>query len=251
MIMNTKIALIGYGKMGKMLASLAAEKGCDIVSKIDPQCPDCYSEINESSLGDAEVVIDFSHPSVAMQNMQKVIALGRPMVEATTGWHSEVETIRSLVEKKGTGFVYGANFSIGMSLFSRIVADAVRYFDAFSAYDVMGLEMHHKQKADSPSGTAIELAKLIIANSSIKKEALYDTCKRTIEPQELHFASVRGGNIPGTHTICFDSEADTIELTHRARSRMGFAYGALEAAKWVRDKKGFYSFSEVIADILC
>ncbi len=237
--------------MGKMIASLAAEKDCEIVSRIDPQCPDCFSEINAQSLMDADVCVDFSHPSAATDNIRKVLALGKPLVIGTTGWNKEFDEIRNLVLESGTGMVYGANFSIGMNLFSRIVADAVKYFDYFDAYDVYGMELHHNQKADSPSGTAIELAKLIISNSSRKTEALYDTCMRRIEPHELQFSSVRCGSIPGTHTVGFDSEADTIELTHRARSRSGFAYGALQAAKWVKDKPGFHSFAEVISAILC
>jgi 4-hydroxy-tetrahydrodipicolinate reductase len=249
--MSTRIALIGYGKMGKMIASLAAERDCEIVSRIDPQSPDCYREISPQSLADAEVCIDFSHPSIVVDNIRKVLALGKPMVVGTTGWHNVHEEIRQLVQEAGTGLVYGANFSIGMNLFSRVVTEAVKYFDNFDIYDVYGMELHHNQKADSPSGTAIELAKLIIANSSSKTEALFDTCKRRIEPQELHFASVRGGSIPGTHTVAFDSEADSIELIHRVRSRSCFAYGALQAAQWVKDKPGFHSFAEVISSILC
>lgn len=249
--MNTRIALIGYGKMGKMIAGLAAEKGCEIVSRIDPSVPDCYSEINSRSLADAEVCIDFSHPSIVTDNIRKVLALKKALVVGTTGWNSAYDEIQELVLASGIGFVHGANFSIGMSLFSRIVADAVKYIDHFDLYDVYGMELHHNQKADSPSGTAIELAKLIIANSSKKTEALFDTCKRRIEPHELHFASVRSGNIPGTHTIGFDCEADTIELTHRVRSRSGFAYGALQAAIWAKDNPGFHSFSDMMSSVLC
>ncbi|MDD2228858.1 MAG: 4-hydroxy-tetrahydrodipicolinate reductase [Candidatus Cloacimonetes bacterium] len=248
--MSTRIALIGYGKMGKMIAGLAAEKGCEIVSCIDPNLPDCFSEINAQNLAEADVCIDFSHPSIVTDNIRKVLALKKPLVVGTTGWNGAYEEIHALVLKSGIGFIHGANFSIGMNLFSRIVTDAVKYIDRFDLYDVYGMELHHNQKADSPSGTAIELAKIIIANSSKKTDTLFDTCKRRIEPHELHFASVRSGNIPGTHTVGFDCEADTIELTHRVRSRSGFAYGALQAALWVKDNPGFYSFSEMISSIL-
>ena len=237
--------------MGKMIADLAADKNCEIVSRIDPHLADCHHEINAESLADADVCIDFSHPSIVTDNIRKVLALKKPLVVGTTGWNSAYDEIHELVLKAGTGFVHGANFSIGMSLFSRIVADAVQYIDRFDLYDVYGMELHHNQKADSPSGTAIELAKVIIANSTKKTTALFDTCKRRIEPHELHFASVRSGSIPGTHTIAFDSAADTIELTHRVRSRSGFAYGALQAAIWVKDNPGFHSFTEMISSVLC
>jgi len=249
--MSTRIALIGYGKMGKMIHSLAAERNCVVVSRIDPTCPECHSSITADSLAEAEVVIDFSHPSTIVNNIRSVCAIGKPMVVGTTGWGEHRSELEALVKSSGIGFIHGANFSIGMSVFSRIVQEAVKYFDYFNMYDVFGMEMHHNQKADSPSGTAIELAKQIIANSNSKTEALYDTCKRKIEPHELHFASVRGGCVPGTHSITFDSEADTVELVHRARSRMGFAYGALQAAVWVKDKPGFHSFSDMISQILC
>jgi len=249
--MSTRIALIGYGKMGKMIHSLAAERDCVVVSRIDPTCPDCHKSITAESLAETDVVIDFSHPSTIVDNIRSVCALKKAMVVGTTGWGEHRDELEALVKASGIGFIHGANFSIGMSVFSRIVQEAVKYFDYFDMYDVLGMEMHHNQKADSPSGTAIELAKLILANSSRKTEALYDTCTRKIEPHELHFASVRGGSIPGTHSVIFDSEADSVELVHRARSRVGFAYGALQAAVWVKDNPGFHSFSAMISQILC
>lgn len=234
-----------------MIAALAAEKDCKVISTIDPFAPDCHREINAESIGNADVCLDFSHPSAALENMHKVIALGKAMVVGTTGWNDHLAEIRNLVAKANTGMVYGANYSIGMNIFSRICADAVKYFDRFAAYDVFGYEQHHNQKADSPSGTAIDLANLVLQNSSRKTEALFDTAKRKIESHELHFTSLRAGSIPGTHTIGFDSEADTIELTHRVRSRTSFAYGAIQAAVWISERKGCHSFSDMISEILC
>lgn len=250
-MMSTRIALIGYGKMGKMLAAMAAERGCEVVAIIDPHASEAKAEISLENLNHCDVCLEFSHPSAVMTNLQQLIALGQTVVVGTTGWNQHAQEIREMVEKAGTGLLFGANFSIGMSVFSRIVEAAVRYMDHFDNYDVLGLEEHHRQKADSPSGTAIELAKLIIANSSRKDIALYETAHRKIEPQELHFSSIRGGYIPGTHSVIFDSEADSIELTHRARSRNGFAHGALEAAKWIKGKKGCYNFTDMLAGILC
>lgn len=247
----TKIALIGYGKMGKMLASMAPERGCEVVSIIDPFAQEAKAEINVQNLNDCEVCLEFSHPAAVMSNLQQLLALGQNVVVGTTGWNQNYPAIREAVAKAGTGLLTGANFSVGMSVFIRIVEAAARYFDRFDSYDVFGYEQHHRQKADSPSGTALELAKLILENSSRKEIGLFETAHRKIGDQELHFGSIRGGYIPGTHSICFDSEADSIELTHRARNRNGFAYGALEAAKWLKGKQGCFSFSDMINELIC
>lgn len=249
--MTTRLCLIGYGKMGKMISSLAAEKGCEVVSLIDTHCPECHQDITPETLANVDVCIDFSHPSAVLSNMHKVISLGKHLVVGTTGWNNHLEDIRKRVTEADTGLLYGANFSIGMNLFKRIVGEAAKVFDLFDTYDVYGTEMHHNQKADSPSGTAIELARLILENSTRKNSVSYDTAYHRIEPYELHFPSLRAGHIPGTHTIGFDSEADTIELTHRVRSRIGFAHGALQAAKWIATRKGCYTFNDMISEILC
>lgn len=249
--MSTRIALIGYGKMGKMLAAMAPERDCEVVAIIDPFAPEAVAELSEATLKNCEVCLEFSHPAAVMDNLTRLIELGKNVVVGTTGWNQHAQEIREMVQQKGTGLLAGANFSIGMSIFTRIVEAATRYFDRFDAYDVFGCEQHHRQKADSPSGTAIELAKLIIDNSSRKELALFETVHRKIAPEELHFSSTRGGMVPGTHSICFDSEADSIELIHRARNRNGFAYGALESAKWLKGKQGCFNFSDMISEILC
>jgi 4-hydroxy-tetrahydrodipicolinate reductase len=138
-----------------------------------------------------------------------------------------------------------------MNLFSRVIAQAVEIFDRFEDYDLLAYEKHHAQKADSPSGTAIDLAQLILAKSSRKNTVIWDRLQRKPQPDELHFASLRGGKIPGTHSLAFDSEADTIELSHVVRSRDTFAFGALMASRWLADKKGVFSFQEMVQDILC
>ncbi len=138
-----------------------------------------------------------------------------------------------------------------MNLFSRLVSNAVAVFDNFADYDLFALEKHHAQKQDSPSGTAIELAKLILDKSSRKNKVVWDKLDRRPEPDEFHFASVRGGSVPGTHSLFFDSPADTIELNHIVRSRGTFALGALMAARWIAGKKGVYSFSEMIQETIC
>ena len=245
----TTISLIGYGKMGKMLQQLSSQRDCEVVSIIDPALPS--TEITRESLNQAQVAIDFSHPSVVVQNIEHLIELSQTCVIGTTGWNSELPRLRDLALKHDMGLVYGANFSLGLSLFSRVLKNAVQIFDRFEDYDLLAWEKHHNQKADSPSGTAIELARLILANSSRKSEVVYDKLDRKVQAHELHFASMRGGYIPGTHVLSFDSEADTIELSHTVRSRSTFALGALAAARWIAGKKGVFSFEDVIGDLLC
>lgn len=247
----TKICLIGYGKMGKMIHELAGSKACEVVSIIDPLLPEYASGITRESLQNADVAIDFSHPAAAFSNLEKLISLKQNTVVGTTGWHDRLSEIMRLVQKAQIGFLYGANFSIGMNLFSRLVSNAVEVFDSFEDYDLYALEKHHAQKQDSPSGTAIELANLILAASARKNKVVWDKLERRLEPEEFHFASVRGGSVPGTHSLCFDSPTDTIELNHVVRSRATFAHGALMAARWIADKQGVYSFSQMIQEILC
>lgn len=247
----TKICLIGYGKMGKMIHQLAADKACEVVSIIDPLLPEYASEITKDSLKNADVAIDFSHLAAAFANLEKLIELKQSTVVGTTGWHDRLSEITKKAEQAQIGFLYGANFSIGMNLFSRLVSNAVEVFDSFDDYDLFALEKHHAQKQDSPSGTAFELAKLILDNSSRKNTVVWDKLDRRLEPGEFHFASVRGGSVPGTHSLFFDSPADTIELSHIVRSRNTFALGALMAARWIAGKKGVYSFSDMIQEVLC
>ncbi|PKN78147.1 MAG: 4-hydroxy-tetrahydrodipicolinate reductase, partial [Candidatus Cloacimonetes bacterium HGW-Cloacimonetes-1] len=167
------------------------------------------------------------------------------------GWHDKLPEVRDMALQKNVGLLYGSNFSIGMNLFLRVVANAVREFDKFNEYDVFGYELHHNQKADSPSGTAITLSDTILDASTTKQTAVFEKLDRKIEPDELHFASIRAGRIPGTHLVGFDSEADTIELTHRVRNRSCFAVGALKAALWLHGKQGVYSFQDMMAEVLC
>jgi 4-hydroxy-tetrahydrodipicolinate reductase len=188
---------------------------------------------------------------VVVNNLETLIKLGQTCVIGTTGWNSELTRLREMALQKEMGMVYGANFSLGLNLFSRVLQSAVDIFDRFEEYDLLAWEKHHAQKADSPSGTAIELAKLILEHSSRKSEVVYDKLERKPQPHELHFASIRGGHIPGTHALSFDSAADSIELIHTVRSRSTFAMGAIAAARWLAGKKGVYSFTEVIGELLC
>lgn len=244
----TKLALIGYGKMGRMIQELAVGLPVQIVALIDPSQAGCEKTISNDTLQDAEVCIEFSHPLAVMDNIRAVCACGRNLVVGTTGWSEQLPEVTRLVADAGIGLLYGANMSIGMNLFYEMVRNAAALCSAYEEYDAYGIELHHNQKADSPSGTAKELAKILLHDLASKNTAQYDRVDYRIKPEELHFASVRAGHIPGTHTVGFDSAADTIELTHRVRNRTGFAWGALKSALWLKGKTGLYTITDFIAE---
>ena len=194
------------------------------------------------------VVIDFSVPDAVVKNVRRVSGFGKNIVVGTTGWYNSLNEVQGIVKKSGTGCIYSPNFSLGVNLFSRIVDESSKLVNKISDYDVFVYEGHHNQKIDSPSGTAIALGDIILKNIERKKKLVFDKIDRKILPEELHVASFRAGYIPGTHVVGFDSEADTIELKHTARSRAGFALGALLAAQWIKNKKGFYTMQDFMTD---
>lgn len=241
-----RLGLIGFGKMGRMIAQLAEGMGCEVKVIVEPGDAKYAAVIKPHDFVDVDVCMDFTHPDAVVDNVSQLCVLKKNVVIGTTGWGEHLDEIRNLAIRYQTGIVHAANFSIGMNIFDRILAYATRLIDKFPAYDVWGLEMHHNQKADSPSGTAIQLANTILANHSVKTKAVYDTMYQRIKEHELHFASVRGGAIPGLHRIGFDSKADSITLEHNVRDRSCLALGALEAAVWIHQRQGFYSFSEMM-----
>ncbi len=246
-----KICLIGYGKMGKEVERVAKLRGhsvCAIVDKSDAGATHNVIDGNGSCLKDADVVIDFTVPSAVVDNIRRVTAAKKNMVVGTTGWYDGMTEAKQLVGAAGTGFIYSSNFSVGVNVFYRIVEAAARLINKVPEYDAFGYELHHNQKLDSPSGTAKSIAEILLKNIGRKKQAQYDKLDRKINPEELHFASVRAGSIPGTHVVGFDSEADTIELKHTARSRAGFALGAVMAAEWVKGRKGFFTMKDFVSD---
>jgi 4-hydroxy-tetrahydrodipicolinate reductase len=246
-----KIALIGYGKMGREVESLALSQGHHIVTRIDPGVEGRTSPtISNDSLFDAEVCIEFTNPSAVVENIHNVALLKKPLVVGTTGWTENFAEVRSLVDQQGIGLVYAPNFSLGVNLFYRIAARAAELFSHFADYDVYGAEVHHRHKIDSPSGTAKKLAALVLEKFPHKKRIVTGPLDGPIAPEELHLVSVRAGESPGIHSLTFDSLADTIELTHTARSRAGFARGALLAAEWILHRKGFFSFEEILDELL-
>ncbi|HKY06325.1 MAG TPA: dihydrodipicolinate reductase C-terminal domain-containing protein [Blastocatellia bacterium] len=219
-----KIALLGYGKMGRTVEQAALREGLEVVCVIDP------AGESRGLITDADVCIDFSEPSAVMGNIKRATEARVSLVVGTTGWYEHMDEARGLVEASGIGFVYGSNFSIGVNLMFKIAEYASELFSRFAAYDAFIDEMHHKFKKDAPSGTALFLKR--------KVEGAYN--------REVPTTSARAGYVPGTHTVGFDSKADTLTITHTARGRAGFADGALVAARWIHNRKGFYEFSEII-----
>lgn len=241
-----KLAIIGYGQMGKMIEQFAPQYDFEVVSIIDILPENSKSP---EKLDSADVCIEFTTPGSTFENIKKLVNLEKNIVVGTTGWFDKLTEVEKLVCSKNTGLVYGSNFSLGMNLFFQLIESATKQMNPIKDYDVFGLEYHHKLKKDSPSGTANILSEIVLKNTDHKKKTVFEKLDRQIEKDEFHFASVRGGNIPGTHLIGFDSEADSIELKHTVRNRTGLAIGALLAAKWICDKKGFYNFSDFFLEI--
>ena len=214
--------------MGRMVDEAAQRDQMEIVCVVDPM------EGSRGEIKDADVCIDFSEPAAVIGNIRNATAAGVSMVVGTTGWYDQIDEARRLVEASGIGFVYGSNFSIGVNLMFNIAGYAARLFTRFQTHDPFIEEAHHKFKKDAPSGTAIFLKRVV--------EAAYNS--------EVPTTSTRAGYMPGTHRVGFDSEADTLTITHVARSRAGFADGAVLAARWIAGRNGFYEFSEVIDELL-
>jgi 4-hydroxy-tetrahydrodipicolinate reductase len=232
--MLERIGLIGYGQMGKMVEKTARHLGIEVGARFDDVRPFEENETVRQALDSIQVMIDFSVPDIVMENIRLCTKWSMNMVIGTTGWHDNIDRAREAVEKSGIGVVYASNFSPGVNLFYKLIRYATELFSRFEGYDPFMVEQHHQFKKDAPSGTALSLKRIM--------EAQY-----TAKPVPV--TSVRAGFIPGTHSISFDSRADTIEVKHTARNREGFAEGALLAAKWIEGKKGFYSFGDILESL--
>jgi 4-hydroxy-tetrahydrodipicolinate reductase len=230
-----KIALIGHGAMGRLIETLAENKNHEIAAIIHKA--DAQLSANElaEKLKVADAAIDFSVAEAVRRNVEACLIANVPLVEGTTGWNNELESVRQLVEEKNGAFVFGANFSIGVNLFYRIVDYASELFAKFEDYETFIEEQHHSRKKDAPSGTALKLKSIVAEH--IRKD--------------FSISATRAGNIPGTHRVGFDGTADQILLEHFARAREGFASGAILAAEWIsQGRKGFYEFTDVMDEIL-
>jgi 4-hydroxy-tetrahydrodipicolinate reductase len=242
-----KVMLVGCGSMGREVERVLGERGHSVVSRVDPLIAGVDArDVDRRLCEGAEVAIEFAAPAVVLPHVKQYVEAGLSAVVGTTGWYGQLDEVRRVVQPGGIGLIYGPNFSIGAHVFFGLVEEATRRMNALEQYDVSLLEIHHKRKKDSPSGTALYVAKTILGASSRKKAIVTDRLERAIEPHELHVASVRGGEFPGTHTVLFDSLADTVEITHAARSRGGFALGAVMAAEWLKGRKGLFEVSEFV-----
>lgn len=233
-----KIALVGYGKMGHMIESCARAMGHEITATIDVMAKDASVLVKAGdgqAVADAvkksgaEGVIEFSHPTAVVSNLKALIPTGIPVVCGTTGWADSEKEIAELLASSNGSLMRSSNFSIGVNMFYKIVEEAARIMAEYSEYDVAVWEAHHNQKADSPSGTALEVARRVMNGNKTKTQMVFDAFHERPKANELHVSSTRVGFVPGTHTVFFDSPADEIELTHRARSREGFARGSVVA----------------------
>ena len=225
-----KLALVGYGRMGRLVEQLAPTHGFEVALRLDEFNNQAGAGLTAKNFSGIDAAIDFSIPEVVADNAVRIAELGIPLAIGTTGWQDEIDRVREAVERHRAGLVYGANFSVGVNAFYRVVQAAARALAAQEDYDAFMYEAHHKHKLDAPSGTALRLLDAM-------RDAGYS--------RPVDVATQRAGQFPGVHEIGFDSEADTIRVSHAARNRSGFAHGALKAARWVMGQRGFFEFSTV------
>ena len=240
-----RIGLIGSGRMGQAAAKAVTAASHEIVATFDSQ-----RRMTADALSAIDVLIDFSVGSAVKAHAETALAAGCALVTGTTAWENDLDEISAMLEAKQGRFLYAANFSIGVLLFQKLAQQAARLFGKFENYDVAIHEIHHRQKIDSPSGTAKMLADAILPELPEKDHLQFDRPAGKISPSALQVSASRVGAVPGTHSIIIDSAADTIQLTHTARGRMGFAQGALQAAEWIIGKRGFFSITDMIDEII-
>ena len=232
--MAQQLAFVGTGKMGRLIEQLAPEYGFAVRTRCDSKSNSGGCKLMREALAGVDVAMEFTNATAAPENLRRLAEAGVPAVTGTTGWFARLEEVRADVEKNGTATVWSPNFSVGLNLFRQIVAEATKHFARQEEYGAWGWEIHHAAKKDAPSGTLLALA---------------EEMKRNGYERTVSLSSNRAGAVPGTHEIGFDSLADTITIRHTARSREGFARGALRAARWVVGKKGFFEFREILGEL--
>ena len=232
--MSLRIAIVGYGKMGQMVARLAAQHGCEVVRIIRSEENLDGQALTREALNGVDVAIEFTTPGAAIVNVKSMMQAEIPVVTGTTGWFKELPEIQEIAAARAASVVWGPNFSVGLHHFRKIVAEAARRFAIEDGYGAWGWEIHHAAKNDSPSGTLLALA---------------EEMARSGYARPVSLSANRAGAVPGTHEIGFDSVEDTITIRHEARSRDGFARGALRAARWLAGKKGFFEFREIADEL--
>ena len=235
-----KIAIIGYGKMGKAIEEIAIAKGHEIVLKIDAYNT---SDFTKENVQKANVAIEFTGPDTAFENISKCIEWGVPVISGSTGWLDDFEKAKKLCEEKKGCLIYASNFSIGVNLFFEINKKVASLMESYDNYDVSMTETHHTEKKDAPSGTAISLAEQILAQIGRKNKWVNEASR---EATDLIIRSERIDPAPGTHTVSYDSPIDSIEITHTAHTRKGFASGAVLAAEFANQKMGIFTMKDVL-----
>ncbi|HMK26857.1 MAG TPA: 4-hydroxy-tetrahydrodipicolinate reductase [Chitinophagaceae bacterium] len=234
------IALIGYGKMGQAIEEVALHRGHEVVLKIDQ--PNLH-EFTKENLSKADVAIEFTGPHSAFDNVKKCLEFGVPVVCGSTGWADKLEEMKKICSDKNGAFIYSSNYSVGVNIFFEVNKKLAALMTAHKEYEVILEETHHTQKKDAPSGTAITLAEQILEQVKRKKQWVNELSDH---PEDLEIISQRIDNIPGTHSVKYSSAIDDIEIIHTAHNRKGFAFGALLAAEFLKDKKGFFAMKDVL-----
>ena len=241
-----KIALLGYGKMGQIIVRFAIERGHEIVLKINI---DNLEDFTIENLSKADMAIDFSAPDAAVANIYKCFEANLPVIVGTTGWYGSLQEIKNDCLSSNNTLLYGSNFSIGVNLFFHLNKVLAKLMNNYPAYEVQVEEIHHTQKLDAPSGTAMTIAEDIIEAVDRKQEWVNEvvgtSMPEVFKNEQLLIESHRIENVPGTHTVVYSSEVDEIEIKHTAHSRAGFALGAVVAAEWLHNKQGFYNIADV------
>ncbi|MFI3296346.1 MAG: 4-hydroxy-tetrahydrodipicolinate reductase [bacterium] len=237
-----KIALIGYGKMGRIIEQIAVERGHQIVAIVDIDSQDIFSSMEFAS---ADVAIEFTAPSQAIDNFRKAWSAGVPVVSGTTGWTDQLDSVKEEVTQRDATLFWASNFSIGVNLLSQINRRLAELINSYPNYDVYMTEVHHAEKKDAPSGTAITLANDIIERLD-NKECWGLEGRDEIAPKTLPIKAIREEQVPGTHIISYESDVDAISIKHEAKSRAGFALGAVVAAEYAYNKRGFLTMSDLI-----
>jgi len=241
------LAIIGFGSMGIKIKEIAEKQGHIVSITIDPvNINATHKNIKEAPLKDVDIVIDFSSASSVIENVKICADLKKNIIIGTTGWYNLLEEVEKIAKESGIGVLWSANFSIGVNMLYKIIEKAGELMNHYEEYDIWGTELHHNNKADSPSGTAKEISKILLENINRKDKVIYDKLDRKINPNEIHFSSTRGGVVNFSHTIGFDSPSDTITITHSARDRGGYALGVIKVAEWMKDRKGFFNMNDFL-----
>lgn len=242
-----RIALIGTGQMGSTVERLAGDLGHEVVARFDVDRP-LAAESDRDALNDADVAIEFSLPDAVIGNVHRYCEWGIPAVVGTTGWYDSIDEVRGIVSESGGTLLYAANFSLGIALVVKALQAMTPLLDRLPEFDVFVNEVHHVRKVDSPSGTALLLGNTLLNGISRKRRLETETQHARIDPDALHVSSTRAGTVFGEHTVGIDSQFDRISLTHMAKGREGFAFGAIRAAEWLRGRKGLYTLDDLLKD---